>query len=185
MDGLYCIMADLDDEKNKLINKLSEQYSQNMIDMEEYERIIEYANKIETKREVRFIEKIINENGQKDNNELLLPGNNRHEKHLAVFSWNSSIVKPSNGNGGMYLSLFGANRIIIDNLPKGKTLINVNAIFGLTEIIVSKEIKIINKIVPVFSGIFAPDEINEQIEEPPELYITGKAIFGEITIVRK
>jgi hypothetical protein len=180
-------MINMDEEKNQLTNELSEQYSQNIINMAEYERILEYINKIETVKEINIIEKIIQENTNKENNELMLLKNSRGEKHLALFAWRSSNVKPINGNGGKYLSLFGANRIIIEDLPQGRTVLNINSIFGLTEIIISKKIKVINKAVPIFAGIFAPGEINDvkSGEEVPELYIMGKAIFGNITIIRR
>jgi hypothetical protein len=179
-------MFNLDEEKNKLTTELSEQYSQSIINMEEYERILEYINKIETTKEVNIIEKIIQENTVENNNDkLIIPQNNVTEKHLAIFSWRSSNIKPLNSDGGKYISIFGTNRIIIDNLPKGRTVINVNSIFGLTEIVVSKNIKIINQTIPIFAGIFAPNEINQENEELPELYIMGKAIFGNITIIRK
>ena len=177
-------MINLDEEKEKLFDKLSEQYSKNIINIEEYERIVEYVNKLETNSELIIIEKIIDENNQK-NNDVTIPHNKNYEKHLAVFSWKSTNLKSYNGNGGKYLSLFGTNRIIIDNLPKGKTVINVDSIFGLTEIVLPKNIKILNNIVPVFSGIFIPDETNEIDGETSELYITGKAVFGNITIIRK
>ena len=180
-------MFNIDEEKDRLVKKLSEQYSQNILNMEEYERILEYINKIETRKEINIIEKIIQENSIENNeltviqnNEIIIPKSN--QRHLSMFSWRSANVKSVNGNGGKFISLFGANRIIADNLPKGRTVLNVNSVFGLTEIIVSKNIKIINKTVPVFSGIFAPDEINREDEELPELYIIGKAIFGNITI---
>jgi hypothetical protein len=180
-------MFNVDEEKDKLAKKLSEQYSQNIISMEEYEHILEYINIIETKKEIGIIEKIILENGI-ENNELTIMQNNEimipktKEKHLSMFSWRTTNVKSINGNGGKFISLFGTNRIIVDNLPKGMTVINVNSVFGLTEIIVSKNIKIINKTVPIFSGIFSPNEIDRENEEMPELYIIGKAIFGNITI---
>jgi hypothetical protein len=178
-------MFNLDEEKENVTKKLSEQYSHNTISMEEYERLLEYINKIETKKELSIIEKIIQENNElttTQNNEIIIPESN--EKHLSIFSWRTSNVKPVNGNGGTYTSLFGTNRIIVDNLPKGRTVINVNSIFGLTEIIVSKNIKIVNKTVPIFSGIFAPNEINKEDDGLPELYILGKALFGNISIRR-
>jgi hypothetical protein len=180
-------MFNIDEEKDKLAKELSEQYSKNIINMEEYERILEYINKIETKKEVNIIEKIIQENDI-ENNELTVSQNNKitiqktKEKHLSMFSWRTTNVKSINGNGGKFISLFGTNRIIVANLPKGRTVINVNSVFGLTEIIVSKNIKIINKAIPIFSGIFSPNEINGENEELPELHIVGKAIFGNITI---
>jgi hypothetical protein len=180
-------MINVDEEKDNLTKKLSEQYSQNIINMEEYERILEYINKIETGKEISIIYKIIQENNVNNstltitkNSEIIIPKTN--EKHLSMFSWRTSNVKPLNGNGGKYTSVFGTNQIIVDNLPKGRTVINVNSIFGLTEIIVSDNIKIVNKTVPIFSGIFSPNEINKEDEELPELYIVGKAIFGNITI---
>jgi hypothetical protein len=180
-------MFNIDEEKDRLSQKLSVQYSQNIISVEEYERILEYINKIETKKEINIIEKIIQENSIENNelpdvqnSEIMIPKTSG--KYLSMFSWRSTNVKSINGNGGKFISLFGTNRIIVDNLPKGRTVLNVNSVFGLTEIIVSKNIKIISKAVPVFSGIFAPDEINREDEELPELYITGKAFFGNITI---
>jgi len=178
-------MENLYEEKEILINKLSEQYSKNIINIEEYERIIEYVNKIETNSEVSIIEKVIDENNTRNSGGLMIPHKGKHEKHLAVFSWKSTNVESYNGNGGKYLSLFGVNRVVIDNLPKGKTVINVKSIFGLTEIIVPKNIKIISKVLPIFSGVFIPEETNQTEGETPELYITGKAVFGNITVIRK
>jgi hypothetical protein len=178
----------MEEEKDKLTQKLSDQYSRNIIDMEEYERILEYINKIETGKEVSIIQKIVQENVNDNaltitgNDEIIMPKTN--EKHLSMFSWRTSNVRPLNGNGGKYVSVFGANQIIVDKLPRGRTVINVSSIFGLTEIIVSKNIRIINKAAPIFSGIFSPQEINQGDEDLPELYIVGKAVFGNITIKR-
>jgi hypothetical protein len=104
------------------------------------------------------------------------------EKYLSVFSWRTTNIKPINRNGGKFISCFGSNRIILENLPKGRTVLNVNSIFGLTEIIITQNIKIINKAIPIFSGIFTQNEINGSEEGLPELYIIGKAIFGNITM---
>jgi hypothetical protein len=172
-------MINIDEEKDKLTQKLSEQYSKNILNMEEYERILDYINKIETAKEISIVERIVQENTV-NTNEITIAKTN--EKHFSVFSWRSSNLESLNGNGGNYLSLFGANQIIVDKLPKGRTVINVNSVFGLTEIIVPGNIKITIKAAPIFSGIFSPYEIIKEDEELPELYLTGKAIFGNITI---
>ena len=182
-------MIDIEKEKETLTNQLQEQYSRNVISMEEYERLLDYINKIETKKEAFVIEKIIAENSELTvvpDNEIAMPETAiSGKKHLSMFSWRTSYIKPVNGYGGEFTSLFGTNRIIVDSLPKGKTTINVKSIFGLTEIIVSKKVKIINKTVPVFSGIFAPPQIIDHTEDSPELHITGKAVFGNITIIQQ
>jgi hypothetical protein len=116
-------MYNFDDEKEKLVKILSEKYSHDIISMEEYERILEYINKIETKTEISIIEKIIYENVV-DKNELSTISRNEvtipetKEKHLSMFSWRTTNIKPMNGNGGKFTSCFGANRIILENMPK-------------------------------------------------------------------
>jgi hypothetical protein len=181
-------MYNFDDEKEKLIKILSEKYSQNIISMEEYERIVEYTNKIETKKEIDIIEKIIAETIVVSNGLTSTAGRDgiiiskASEKHLSMFSWKTTNIKPVNGNGGKFTSCFGATRIILENLPKGRTILNIDSIFGLTEIIITQDIRIINKAVPIFSGIFTPNEIKGEDKGLPELYIIGKAIFGNITV---
>ncbi|MDR0630112.1 MAG: hypothetical protein LBG24_10860 [Treponema sp.] len=181
-------MFNIDEEKDRLATELSEQYSRNIITMEEYERILEYINKIETKKELNIIERIIQENKLVNDYEVTITRDNKagmpkiKENHFSMFSWRTLNLESIQGNGGNYTSLFGANRIIVDNLPGGRTRLNVNAIFGLIEIIVPKNVKIITRAAPIFSGIFVSDEIKKSDEALLELYIIGKAIFGNITI---
>jgi hypothetical protein len=182
-------MFSINDEREKLTRKLSEQYSQSIISIEEYERILEYINKIETKRETSIVEKIIRENTA-GNDTLMSSQNNdemtiseKSEKHLSAFSWRTTNLRSINGNGGKYTSLFGANRIIVDDLPKGRTVVDVTSLFGLTEIVISaRNIRITNKAVPVFAGIFMPPDTNREDGKRSELYITGRAVFGNITV---
>jgi hypothetical protein len=179
----------LDEEKDNLAEKLVEQFSQNIIDMEEYERILEYINKVETKKEINIIEKIIKENNIEEkqlaadkSDDIINP--EKDKKYLTVFSSTTSYIDPLDGNGGEYNCYFGENKIIVKNLPKGKTLLNVKSIFGETKIIIEENIKITNKITPIFSEIVdTAVKRNGDDDELPELYIAGKAIFGEIKIV--
>jgi len=71
---------------------------------------------------------------------------------------------------------------VID-MPKGKTVLHVDSIFGLTEILIPKNVRVINRAAPIMSGIFYTDE-TEREDDAPELYITGTAVFGNITIIR-
>ena len=180
-------MLYLEDKKENLSKILSEQYSENIISIEEYERLLEYLNKIDSNKELYIIEKIIHENNvNKDlniNKTREIAIHESKEKHISIFSWRTNNLKSINGDGGKYLSLFGTNQIIINDLPKGRTVLNVKSIFGLTEIIVPKNIKITNKATPVFGGIFSPAETQYK-EGLPEIYITGNAVFGNITIIQ-
>jgi hypothetical protein len=40
--------------------------------------------------------------------------------------------------------------VYVDNLPRGRTALNANSVFGLTGIAMSKNIKTANQIVPFF-----------------------------------
>ena len=169
-------MPTIDDEKEQITRALSEQYAQNSISLEEYERLIESVQKISTALELRNIQNIAAEDGK--------------EKHLSVFSWRSATINPIHGNAGTYASVLGATRITINehDLPRGKTVLSVHSILGLTEIHVPKSIKIINKTTPFLAVVFAPNDTGERgiqnDAEAPELYILGRAILGNITIIR-
>jgi hypothetical protein len=188
--------------QERLTKDLAELYAQNTIRVAEYERILEYINKIETEKEAVIIEKIIHEHGSRDvpavqsAPETAVPHPGEHnltpirqdKPRLAVFSWRSSAIEPVDGDGGAFTSLFGANRIIVDKLPAGRTTLHIHSVFGLTEIVVSKGIRITNRALPFFGGIFMPlspaEPDNEQGADMPELCISGTAVFGNITIVR-
>ena len=59
--------VNIDEEKEKLTRELAEQYSQNIITMEEYEHILNYINKIETKKALNRIGKMVERNSNKNN----------------------------------------------------------------------------------------------------------------------
>ena len=172
-------MTDVFKEKEKLTRDLSEQYSRSIISLDDYEKMIDRVNKVDSVNELIVVQKMT-----RANDELMLP-EDKGEKHTSVFSWRSTNVKSVNGNAGKFISVFGANQIMIDDLPKGKTVLHVKSVFGLTEILVSKKIKVINKTIPVMAGIFAPNDTDDTGDsDRPELHITGTAVFGNITIVK-
>jgi hypothetical protein len=108
------------------------------------------------------------------------------QKQTNIFSWRSADIKPVNGNAGDFLNVFGTTQITIKELPAGKTVLNVQAIFGLIEIYVPKNVRIVNHVIPVMSGIYSPKAApDDETGAVPELHITGNAVFGNITIVRK
>jgi hypothetical protein len=53
---------EIEREKERLTNILSTQYAQNLIAIDEYERLLDFVNKTETNKEIEYIKKIINTN---------------------------------------------------------------------------------------------------------------------------
>jgi hypothetical protein len=140
-------MFNIDEEKDKLEEKLSEQYSQDIITIEEYERILEYLNKIETKKEVNVIEKIMEENNITNANKLEI--NKITYEHLLEYLNKMETDKETNiikeikrENNTSYNEL---NQIIKDNLPEGKKAFSI--ILGLIKMLVSKILIIVVKII--------------------------------------
>jgi len=190
-------LINFDEEKSRLTEKSSDLYSAGIINIEEYERLIEYINKIETKKEIAIIDGFVQ--GYNSSNVNHAPvredasGNrgipaknkNANKEHIAVFSWRTSNLEPVNGRGGKFVSIFGANRIIVDNLPPGKTVLKTETVFGLTEIVVSRNIRVTNKAEAVFAGVFGADEANGGDPDVPELVIKGDVVFGGLSIIRK
>ncbi|WP_461256989.1 hypothetical protein, partial [Treponema sp. R80B11-R83G3] len=99
--------------------------------------------------------------------------------------WRNVNAKSINGNAGNFTSVFGTTQIKINDLPAGNTTLKVKAVFGLIEIYVPKNIKIENNITPVFSGVFAPNTGDrDDADGKSVLNITGKSVFGNVTIIR-
>jgi hypothetical protein len=172
-------MINVTEEKEKLTNALTEQYSKSVISLNDYESMIDQVTKVDSIKDLRSVQKQLSENS-----ELALYDDNDHE-HLTVFSWRNVTAKSINGNAGNFTSVFGTTQIKINDLPAGNTTLKVKAVFGLVEIFVPKNIKIVNKVTPVFSGVFAPNNSErDEYDDKSVLIITGESVFGNVTIVR-
>jgi hypothetical protein len=198
-DSMNDLVVNVDEENTRLTEKLSDQYARNAINIEEYERLVDYINKIETKKEIVVVENIIQ--GYSSDHAVEAPVREETSiferrgggEHTAIFSMRTTTLESRNGKGGTFVSLFGTNKIIADKLPPGKTVIHLETIFGSTEIVVSRSIKIINKAGMIFSGTFGSEEAYDSSYEKShsdergsaELVIKGDVVFGNITIIRK
>jgi hypothetical protein len=172
-------MIDVMAEKEKLMDTLSDQYSKSIINLSDYESMIDKVNKADSIKELQIVQKQAAENGG------LTLYDDEDQKHLTVFSWRNINAKSINGNAGKFKSVFGGTQIKIDDLPPGITKLNVKAVFGLIEIFVPGNIKVVNKVIPVFAGVFAPNSgDHDENDSMPVLHITGSAVFGNVTIIK-
>jgi hypothetical protein len=176
-------MVNVFEEKEKLVNILSDQYSRSIISLSDYESMIEQVNKIESARDLLAVQKIVGDYGDVPLDNVPLYD---ELKHMTVFSERSVDVKAVNGSLGDFISVFGETRIRVRDLPTKRTVLNVKAVFSQIEIYVPESVRVVNHVVPVMSGIYAPNDWQEA-DEPyqPELHIYGTAVFGNITIKRK
>jgi len=170
-------MINVTEEKEKLTKALTDQYSKSVISLNDYESMIDQVTKADSVKALQTVQKQLSEN-----RELTLYDDDDRE-NVTVFSWRNVTAKSTNGNAGNFTSVFGATQIKINDLPAGNTTLKVKAVFGLIEIFVPKNIKIVNKVTPVFSGVFAPNIYeHDDYDDKSVLTITGKSVFGNVTI---
>jgi len=179
-------MADIEFEKNRLTEKLSDQYSRNVITLDEYERLLDYINKIETTKEISIANNMLQvyrpaEPPEPEPDSSVFDLFKRHtNKYDTIFSTRTLNVNLNNERDNKFSVIFGTNRIIVDNLPPGKTTLNIECVFGAMEIFIRQNARIINNITPVFSSVDSPhDRYDEYL---PELRIKGDVVFGSVTI---
>jgi hypothetical protein len=177
-----------DEEKSKLTEKLSQQYSHNKISLEEYERLIEYIHKTETGKELAIVEKIIEENDSINSieiNEKKIDKNDKRIKnHYTILSsqkTSGSIINETD----KFISILGDNHIAINDndLRENETIVHINSILGETVIHVSENIIVINKATPILGGVWIDEKIdNRELDGKKKLIIYGNAILGNITV---
>jgi len=173
-------MINVTEEKEKLTQALTEQYSKNVISLDDYESMIERVTKADSIQELRIVQKQLGENYE------LTPYDDNDHEQKTVFSWRNVTAKSINGNAGNFSNVFGTTQIRINDLPAGKTTIKVKVVFGLIEIFVPKSVKIENNVNTVFSVVYAPNiDERDAAYSKSVLNITGESVFGNVTIIRK
>ncbi|MDR2486319.1 MAG: cell wall-active antibiotics response protein [Treponema sp.] len=183
----------LEARKNQAIEALSVQFSRNAMPVEEYERLVDYINRLESEREMAVVEKIVEETALYAGD---IPGK---AAAPAVSHPDGDISKrrkltllASRETSGevlcrerKFLSLLGNHTITIQSgdLPPGQTRVNIVSFLGLTTIIVPPEVKVIIEATPILGGVFVwPGVASQKKPGSPELVITGGAYLGNITV---
>ncbi|MDR1443448.1 MAG: hypothetical protein LBI94_01075 [Treponema sp.] len=161
-------------KKEKLIEELSRQYSLDTISLDEYERLVDYAHKIETEKELTFFEKIVHENSRK-------AAGRRRNEYTILSSRKTTGLRLEEVK--KIISILGDNHIIIsgDDLTKAETVIHVFAVLGEIVIHVPAGISVVNRVMPVVGGVFGGGESGNS-GGGKKLIIEGEVILGNITV---
>ena len=199
----------IDERREKAVETLSSVYAKNRLPLEEYERLVEYINKIESERELVVVEKIVaeysneNDNGgysekaakpeksvKRDESPDNYPRNNYRSRayanpfnNLALFS--SRQTEGSIRTGSQFVSILGSQHIKLTkaDLAQKQTFLEIVSLLGEVVIFVEPGIRVINKAVPVLGGAWTNNKVNRQAQSSgPELFISGAAILGNISI---
>jgi len=181
----------VEERKGKAIENLSVSFAKNRLPLEEYERLVEYINKIESERELLVVEKIVAEYDVKEKhpdnesrderdyrpNQYFSPGN------LTLLS--TRTVSGPLKSGTQFVSVLGSMEIKIrkDDLQKQRTVLNVFSILGNNEIMVEPGIQVTNNTIPILGSSSVDRKVKREARsDEPELVITGTAILGNASV---
>jgi len=191
----------VDERKEKAIEDLSDSFAKNKLPLEEYERLVEYINKIESERELVVVEKMVAEyRGSEtpgesrdksfkydDDEDDDVPEHYHHHlatrNNLALLS--SRMISGPLQSRSEFVSILGSTEIKVrmEDLAKRRTTVDVVSILGETVIYVEPGIRVVNNAIPILGGSWTNSKVNKLAQDRgPELVITGAALLGNITV---
>ena len=191
----------VEERKQKAVETLSAGYAKNKLPLEEYERLVEYINKIESERELAVVEKIVAEYRDPEND-------NRTDRRMESFNDEDDEIRNSDRfgfsgdqvnpaifsarkysgpikSGSQFVSIFGSQQITIkkSNLSKRQTVLDIVAIFGETTIFVEPGIQVSNRVIPILGSCDTSGKVHKAARDGDrELIISGAALLGSIAV---
>jgi len=182
----------VEERKEKAIEDLSDSFAKNKLPLEEYERLVEYIQKIESERELIVIEKMVAEYGgselpkkpiYEDEEVNSYPRQTQQGSSLTILS--SRTISGPVESGMQFVSILGSEHIKIRkaDLSKRRTVLNVVSILGECVVSVESGIKVTNSAVPILGGAWTDRKVERNAGTgDPELVISGAALLGNITV---
>ena len=175
--------------KDELIERLSSQYALNILTVEEYERLIEYAHKIETPREFSILEMIIERSeapglaGQEEDLDRLESQTQSEYTILSTRKSDGSILKSANRQ---IVCIMGNHHITIEesDLVKARTELNLRVVMGEITIRVPANVAVSSKITPIMGEVKVRANPSAATGVK-KLVLTGTVIMGNVTVKSK
>ena len=182
----------IEERREKAIESLSDSFAKNRLPLEEYERLVEYINKIESERELVLVEKIVAEYNQPETpvydddeyeDEHDYPHYPRSSSNVAVLS--SRTFSGPLKSGSELVSILGSGYIKVRkaDLAQRQSVLNAVSILGDIVIAVESGIRVKNRALPILGSSSVNHRVSKQAQQDgPEVVITGVAILGNITV---
>ena len=186
----------VEERKEKAIDSLSSSFAKNKLPLEEYERLVEYINKIESERELVVVEKMVAEYGAGSGEPKESSYNDEddspdyHPNNQGTLSSNLTVLSSRTfsgplKSGAQFISVLGSEHIKIRkaDLNKKKTVLNVVSILGESVISVESGIRVNTSAIPILGGCWTDNKVNRQAKDgDPEITVSVAALLGNITI---
>lgn len=204
--GIPMLREIIEKRKEKAVEILSSSYAKNNMPLEEYERLVEYINKIESERELSVVEKIVDQYSAEetksgktdrydDDDSEYGPaeddGPNDYSRYqyggipggVAILS-NRTVSGPLKSRS-QYVSFLGSQQIKIrkSDLSKRRSTLEIVSILGETTIFVEPGIQVNNKAIPILGDARVDRKFFKQYRgDGPEINVTGFALLGSINV---
>ena len=193
----------IEERKERAIEDLSTSFAKNRLPLEEYERLVEYINKIESERELIVVEKMVAEYGGNDTPEEQSkkpygkpvdyddgdePDYNPHYTNfqtgnLSVLS--SRTISGPLRSGSQFVSILGSQTIKIrkEDLAKRRTVLSTFSLLGNYVILVESGIRVTNRVIPILGSSEVDHKVSREARDgEPELIISGATLLGEVKV---
>ena len=185
----------IEERKAIAVDTISVNYAKNRLPLEEYERLVEYINKIESERELAIVEKIVAEYDEKPrtvyrdaeqddyDDETENDDNSDIPGKLSILS--SRTYSGPVRSGTQLISILGDGVIKIRkaDLRKKRTVINVLTILGDVRIQVEPGIHVTNKSLAILADSKIDNKIFRQsTDKYPEIVIKGTILLGDLSV---
>ena len=199
--GIPALREIIEERKDKAIGKLSDCYAKNRLPLEEYERLVEYINKIESERELAVVEKIVagygapgasvkdNEADEReafvrepsvrepkvrrnaDRNSAAFPPDHYSGRGMTVLS--SRTFSGPLKPGSRFLSVLGSGHIKVrkEDLGRQRTVLNIVSILGESVVFVAPGVRVINNTIPVLGGAWMDQNAGKQARDDDPLLV--------------
>ena len=185
----------IEDRKEKIVDKLSTQYSLNQISMEEYERLIKYSQNIETEKELQILETIVNAYNTQDKRADNINAQQTNMSDNTGFSDTNSrdhlILLSSRKTtgaitGGNFTNILSDHKIIIteEDLLNNETVLNFIVLLGSVTIQIPDTVEVINKTMTILSDVSISENnsTNKVCGSRKKLILMGNILLGDIKV---
>ena len=180
----------IEERKEKAIEDLSGSYAKDRLPLEEYERLVEYINKIESERELAVVEKIVAEYHGNDEPNLAYREDDDDERYSEHGGANLAILSTRTVNGpiksgSQLVSILGSQRINIrkQDLTRKQTVLSLFTLLGDSTVFVESGIRVVNKVIPILGSATTDYKVKRAAEgNVPELIISGAALLGDVKV---
>jgi hypothetical protein len=176
----------IEQEKEKLTNILSAQYSQDLIAIDEYERLLDFVNKTETNKEIEYIRKIVNTNETYALKEKIVDGNkleNRSKINIFTIFINLLMKKRNVKKIKIFTGMYEQRLYDIDFI-ENRLILKINNYNGNAFIYIAKNTSVENNVKNYGGKNIMSERVDiDNVEIKNKLIINGANYGGNIYIV--